>query len=80
MISQREARRLKKRVEAYESIERRRANAWNMEWPMGVNIGSVKLSADSALVGSIRTSRKLKHAVVVSCNENGEVYFHALPL
>lgn len=79
-ISQREARRLRKRVHELEYQERKRGNAWCYEWPMGVNIGRVKLNGDSALVGAIRTSRLLKHAVVVSCDETGIVNFHAMPL
>lgn len=80
MISQREARRLRKRVEQFERMERDRGNAWCRDWPMGTNIGRVQLEPNSYLVGAIRTSRLLKHAVVVSCDEAGLVNFHSMPL
>jgi hypothetical protein len=79
-ISQREAHRLRKRLEELDSLENRRANAWASEWPMGANIGRVKVSADSYIAGAIRTSRLLRHAVVVTCDESGTINFHALPL
>jgi hypothetical protein len=79
-ISQREARRLKRRVYELEREEDQRRNAWTQEWPHGVHIGETKFTADSGLIGAIRTARKLKHAVVVSCDENGLVRFHALSL
>src|SRR2546422_491998 len=79
-IAQREARRLRKQVESYQRQEWERRNAWCQDWPMGTNIGSAKFTADSSLVGAIRTSRLLRHAVVVSCNDSGLVNFHAMPL
>jgi hypothetical protein len=79
-ISQPMARQLQRRVEELEQQERTRADGWTSDWPRGVNIGNAQFTANSALIGAIRTSRKLGHAVVVSCNENGLVNFHAILL
>ena len=79
-ISQREARRLRRRVAELEKQERERRWAWAKEWPTGTDIGRVKLSADSKLLGSILTARKLNHAVVAAADSEGEVYFLALSL
>lgn len=79
-ISQREARRLRKKVAAMERLERDRNSAWSQEWPMGKHIGRVQLSADSFIVGAVKTARLLGHAVVCSVNDGGMVNFHAMPL
>lgn len=79
-ISQREARRCKKQLAEMELRDRERNNAWCHDWPLGVNIGSIRLQADSALVGSIRTARNLQHAVVATCDETGMVRFYAIQL
>ena len=79
-ISQREARRLRKRVEQLEDLEEQRNNAWTQAWPMGKHIGSVQLVADSFLAGAIKTSRLLNHAIVASITEQGKVNFHAMKL
>lgn len=76
-ISQREARRLMKRVAALEQVEARRRNAWATEWPGGVEIARVRLEADAA--ASVRTARKLSHAVV-ALEADGVVRFIACPL
>lgn len=81
MISQREARRLQKRVYELEKQEYDRNNAWCADWPNGANIGSCQLVTDSRLVGAIHTSRLLNHAVVASVNQvTGLVNFHAINL
>ena len=79
-ISQREARRLRKRVEELERQDNRRRNAWANEYPGGVNIGSVTLAdADCHVIGAIHAARLLKHAVVVT-RTGGTINFFALPL
>lgn len=82
IISQREARKLRKQVAEFERREWERGNAWCVEWPNGVNIGQVNLApADfGRIVGAILTARKLKHAVVATVTENGLLNLHALPL
>lgn len=63
-ISQREARRLRRRVAYLEEIFRGQRNAWLMNYPLGVNIDSIELSSTDTAVTAISTARKLGHAVV----------------
>lgn len=79
-ISQREARRLRKRVSELEATERRRRGHWAHEFPGGTIITSAKFDAASTVPVAIKTARLLKHAVVASCDTDGTVYFFALPL
>lgn len=76
-ISQREARRLKKRVEELESAESRRRNAWASDWPGGVNVWTTGEWEDAARVFNV--CRKLGHAVV-AVPDGKIVRFYALPL
>ena len=79
-ISQVEAWNLLNKVRRFEQQEEQRGYAWASEWPNGVHIGQIQLAPDSALVGSMRTARKLKHAIVVVAKESGLVEFIAMPL
>lgn len=79
-VSQREARRLRKQVAAFEKAEHDRRYAWAKEWPGGTDIGRTQLGGESKLLGSILTARKLNHAVVAVADTDGTVYFMALPL
>jgi hypothetical protein len=81
MISQVEARRLRKRVEELELSESRRRNAWVRDYPGGVNIAqSSYASRTEFLPAVIRNSRLLGHAVVCTCDDQGTVLYYALPL
>lgn len=64
-ISQREARRLRKQVAAFEELEMRRLRSWASEWPTGVEITNAVYDQTGAIPTAIRTARKLGHAVVV---------------
>lgn len=77
-ISQREARRLRKRVEQLERDERDRRSAYVSSWPGGVNIDSFTI--DEASFAKIDTARKLSHAVVVTTDNRLQLRFYALPL
>lgn len=79
-ISQVEAWQLFHKVKHLEKQEDQRSNAWSSEWPLGTHIGQAQFNADSSLVGSIRTARKLKHAVVIVAKESGVIEFIAMPL
>lgn len=79
-ISQREARRLRRRVVELEEQEFRRRNAWAGEWFGGVEIARIQLLRDSAVPTAIKTARKLTHAVIVIAEANDELRFVALPL
>ena len=79
-ISQREARRLRKRVEALEDAENRRRRAWSQEWVGGVEIARVVWGDHEVVPVACRTARKLHHAVVVMGDDSGLIRFLALPL
>lgn len=77
-ISQREARRLRQRVDQLErAIERQRAS-YAQEWFGGVNIASHQMP--DSVAACIRTARQLKHAVVVIGDDSDSIRFMALPL
>jgi hypothetical protein len=78
MISQREARRLKKQVTLLKSELNRQRNAWIRDWPNGVNIASLDIPTDSYT--AIHTARKLSHAVVVTTDRANCINFYALKL
>jgi len=77
-ISQREARALKRRVAELEADEDRRRNAWADIYPGGVNIATLTIPDNTR--SAVHTARLLRHAVVVTLNNNGTLCLHALPL
>jgi len=78
IISQREARELRRRAAELESIEDRRRNAWADSYPGGANIMTVNIMSEVRT--AIHTARLLKHAVVVTLASDGAMKLHALPL
>ncbi len=78
-ISQREARQLRRRVQALERVLEAQRGNWNCDWPGGTFIGCVRLPEPSTLAESVRVSRLLGHAVVAT-QEAGQLRFFALPL
>jgi hypothetical protein len=79
-ISQREARRLQRRVEELEAQERRRRNAWLQDWPGGAHILTLN-QPDELAGGGCLIARKLGHAVVVVPSDDlRELRLYALPL
>jgi hypothetical protein len=78
-ISQREARRLRKRVEELERHFDAQRHAWSGDWPGGVNICTANFENLPSHLASINTARLLGHAVVAVVSGNS-VRFHALPL
>lgn len=79
-ISQREARRLRKRVNALEAAQRDRARRWASSWPGGINIATAKWDQDGLVPVAIRTARALRHAVVVTADDDGTVRFYGCTL
>ncbi len=80
-ISQREARRLQKRVARLEGILTSQRRKYGQTYPGGVNFYTLDLSGNLAAYSAIRTSRLLGHAVVVVSDEGSyEVRLCALPL
>lgn len=78
-ISQTDARRYKRRVEELEAVLDAQRASWTHEYPGGVHIATeTGVSTDTAT--SIKTARKLGHAVVAVQRMSGEVIFYALPL
>lgn len=63
MISQREAQRLKKRVEVLEEELSKQRRHWCSEWPGGVHVDTVDVKSEEYHIA--KTARKLGHAVVV---------------
>lgn len=77
-ISQREARRLRKRVAELENERDYQRRFWGAEFIGGTHLATVT-NIDSKTFGGIEAARKLKHAVVVNAHSDG-VKFYALPL
>lgn len=78
-ISQREARKLQKRVRELELREQSRFARWSSDYVNGTNICSYGFEQNGLIHTAIKTARVLKHAVVVTTDDAGRVYFHALP-
>lgn len=77
-ISQREARRLRRRVQQLEQHERIRRNVWGQDYHQGVEIATATWS-DGNVPSVVRTVRRLRHAVVVVGDETDTLTFIALP-
>ncbi len=78
-ISQREARRLRKRVDALESADRVRRNRWAATYPGGTHIATMAAVDLPKSLSAVETARNLQHAVVVTTDGNN-VLFYALPV
>lgn len=76
-ISQREARRLKKRVLELESREESRRSRWAASYPGGTNFHQFKVDKESA--AAIRVASVLQHAVVARIDGSDNLLFYALP-
>ena len=76
-ISQREARRLSKRVDELERAIESQRSVYSQEWFRAVNIATTELHETHAT--AIRTARRLRHAVVVVGDDTNTVRFMALP-
>jgi hypothetical protein len=75
-ISQREARRLRKRVQELERQEEVRRRTWSREYPGGTNFHSFDL--DDVSTATVATAQALGHAIV--CTISGRrLMFFALP-
>ncbi|QEE24549.1 hypothetical protein CS053_08565 [Rhodanobacter glycinis] len=77
LISQREARELKRRVADLERQEDLRRNCYAQSYPGGMHIGALSVAIDDYVRVSV--ARRLKHAVVCT-TENGVIQLYALPL
>lgn len=77
MISQREARRLKKEVARLRQAFEAQRRVWGQEYLGGVEIARVTTNVEVAT--AIRTARKLSHAVVVIGEDGDLLRYMALP-
>lgn len=77
-ITQREARALRARVAELERLEEHRRATWFSDYPDGMHIGS--FTVNDVTAAKVRTARLLKHAVVVTNGNVGELHFYALPV
>lgn len=77
IISQTEARRLRKRVAQLEELVTYERRRYSGEWHGGTHVASIH-APDEALRAVVQTARALGHAVVVTTN-GGEIRFYALP-
>ncbi len=78
-ISQREARKLRKRVAELERQEDVRRSHWVNDYPEGIHIAGLALGVTHETFVAIKTARRLRHAVV-AIERNGDVMFFALPI
>lgn len=77
-ISQREARRLRKRVAELERMDSQRRVSWAQDWPGGVHIGTEE-NVSEKVRSSVQTARRLGHAVVVKQeDQTPRLHFYAL--
>ena len=76
-ISQREARRLQKRVRELQIIQGKQFDSWSREFP-GIHLGSVTMTTEGSRgeVRKIETARKLGFVVVVA-TDGDQVRFYA---
>lgn len=78
-ISQREARKLRKRVAELEQLIEDQHRSWSKEWIGGTHIRTLDAAANGELRAAIKTARMLKHAVVVTLSDT-QILFYALPV
>lgn len=79
-ISQREARRLRKRVDELEKVLEDQRDRWSRTYFGGTEIARVSLKDVVQPLTAIRTARVLRHSVVaVVNNDDHDVRFVALP-
>jgi hypothetical protein len=78
-ISQREARRLQKRVQELERERQEQRSAWSKDYPGGVNIDTLDLKEMPSELAAIHTARLLGHAVV-AVDHGTSVFLYALPV
>ena len=78
-ITQADARRYKQRVDELEAILTKQYSTWSHDWPGGVHIATA-LNVSTDVHSSIKTARRLYHAVVAIQTSDNQVLFYGLPL
>jgi hypothetical protein len=74
-ISQREARRMRKELQALRKRDEARERSWSSEYPDAIHIASSSPSTD--VVAIIKTARKLGHAVICTAEGDGKIFYYA---
>jgi hypothetical protein len=72
-ISQREARRLRRRVTELEGVLRDQRVRWASSWPSGTVVA--RITPDATTKAIIQTARKLEHAVVAVIDGDNLAFF-----
>lgn len=77
-ISQREARRLRGRVQELETVLEQQRRVWARDWPGGIHVWTEK-DQNAETMATFRTARKLGHAVVaVADHDTAVIRFYAV--
>jgi hypothetical protein len=80
-ISQAEARRLRRKVQALEDREQARMNPWRSDYPDGVHLCTTSYATEREDLACMMTARKLACAVVaVPDSTRNEVRFYGVRL
>lgn len=77
-FSQREARHLQQQVVRLENQSANQRNAWIQEWPGGIHLGSIAI--DPTQFATVKTARRLGHAVVLTISSSETVELYAIRL
>ena len=78
-ISQREALRLKKRVNELETRDRDRSNCYQSSYPGGAHLGEVGFGdSEIELRGQVKAAYKLGHHVVGKLDDEGNLMLFAV--
>jgi hypothetical protein len=76
-ISQREARRLRKQVAKLELERKHLFEAWRLDWPGGLHVGSL-MTERNEVYGGWRMAQRLGRVILAKMQENGKIDFYAV--
>jgi hypothetical protein len=79
LISQREARKWKRRAEDLEALIQRERSTYAATYPGGMHIGHLSWDSETSIGSSIYTAQRLGHAVVAVADGNRKFNLYALP-
>ncbi len=78
-ISQRVARKLRKRVDELESMIQRQRSAYASEYPGGTHLGHISWASDTHIASAVYTAKRLGHAVVAVADGAHKFNLYAIP-
>lgn len=79
VISQREARKLKRRVEDLECMIQRQRSTYVASYPGGVHLGVITSMMDDNTMAGVYTAQRLGHAVVATADGAHKFNLYAIP-